>query len=220
MNRIHMQIYDSFIISGSHFSDISFGQTRRIIFPDGNDAGVSGKIRFNVENETSSIVLNVDEIENNYFFISVSRNNQLVGNIHYSGRSELDVNGQFNISEADMRMLHNNQCVLHRSSSMHINIGNGELTRIDFRLNTGPYFAVVFGANGPMMCRANGNVGIPILRNLVRAEAEKRIHERAEIITREFLTRFLCETENLPQDAEGLLAEIFKYTGMDRFLRN
>lgn len=215
-----MQIYDSFIISGSHFSDISFGQTRKIIFPDGNDVGVSGKIRFNDDNQTSSIVLNADEIENNYFFISVSRNDQLVGNIHYSGKSELGVNGQFEITETDMRMLHNNQCVLHRSSSMHIDIGNGELTRIDIRLNTGPYFAVAFGAYGPIMCRANGNVGVPILRNLVRAEAETRIHERAEMITREFLTRFLFETENLPQDAEGLLAEIFKYTGIDRFLRN
>lgn len=220
INRIHVQIYDQFVITGSHFADIVMGQTRRFVFPDCNNVAVTGKLRFNDDNETSSLVLNVDEMDKNCFFISITRKNNIIGNIQYSGASILNLNNQFNISETGMRMLYNERCPLHHSKTFNIEIGEGEMTRLDFRVNAGPYFAVAFGSTGPIICRANGNVGIPALQDLVRAEAENRLHERANLITREYVTRFLWETPNLPHETEELLTAIFRYTGVDRFLRH
>lgn len=220
MNRIHIQIYDDFVITGSHFRNIVKGDTRRIIFPDANDIGVTGKLRYNDNNDTSSLVLNVDENDRrNYFFISIPRNNKIVGNFDYASNSVINLNNQFLIGENEMEMLYRTSAPLYRSKCMDIDIGESELTRLDFRINNGPYFATAFGSFGPIMCRANGNTGIPMLRDFVREEAASRIFNRAQIITREYLIRFLVDSQNLSPDAEGLFAQICHYTGVDRFIR-
>lgn len=219
MNRIHIQLYDDFVIRGTHYANILIGETRRIVFPDAYDVGISGKIRYNRDNNSSSLVLNVDEIEPNTFYISIARHQRLIANIDYHGNAEINLNNQFIVDAKRLNMSFNSRSTLRHSPSMEIDIGTSEFTRIDFRMNEGPYFSVSFGAYGIVMARANGNTGVPMFRDLVRSEASTQLVQRSEMITREFLFRFLTETENLPQDAEGLFAAICSHTGIDRFLR-
>lgn len=219
MNRIHVQLYGDFIISGTHYVDIMKGQTRRLVFPDSYNIGVTGKIKFNGDNDSSSLVLNTDEIQPNYFFISIVRRHLLLANIDYGGDAKLRINNQFIIDENTLNMPFAKSSLLKNSNQMEIDIGSGEFNRIDLRMNEGSYFSVSFGARGIIMVRANGNTGIPIFQNMVRSEATTQIVQRSEKITREFLFRYLIENQNLPQDAEGLFAAICSITGIDRFIR-
>lgn len=218
MNRIHFQIYENFSITGNYISNIYFGETSRIVFPDGNGNGVSGKVRYHATNRSTSLVLNVDEFEPNYFFVSISRNGFVVGNINYDGHGTIDLNNQFIISDSGMSMLHRPMGRMLTSEFMNIEIGVSEFTRLDVRVNEGAYIAIGFGALAPIMCRANGNVGIPMLREIVRQEAASRINHRQSAIARELIMRFLQNNE-LATEAEELFLQVWNYCGLNRFIR-
>lgn len=218
MNRIHFQIYENFTITGNYISNIYFGETKRIIFQDGNGNGVSGKVRYHAANHSTSLVLNADEFEPNYFFASISRNGLVVGNINYDGQGTIDLNNQFTISDSGMSISHQPMGTLLTSKFINIEIGVSEFTRLDVRMNEGAYFAIGFGALAPKMCRANGNVGIPMLREIVRQEAASRLNHRQSAISRELIMRFL-QNDELATEAEELFLQVWNYCGLNRFIR-